>query len=312
MLIITNFYIRPYTFYISIDCEKVENIGVSLLLKIIKNALTKIIDLAEYILKIKMSTSILIKIIFCDLPNLQGQFNSRHKIILINNQLIDDTVEFEKTLFHELIHYLFDENFESDHCDYVLSEAVARYFENYYFPDENIIKILCIDRFNEDQYAGGYFLLEHLKNNSIENLRLILKKPFGDFKLIQKQEYLLAELINFELTNVNKIQEKIFENIDIIIMDKNVFFLPCAYGTIYRIHQMDTPMIIYIEPDELVKININKKIIKKINIPSCFSTNLMFSKIPENSYDLIAELYAESIKLLPELKYKIDNEIFFV
>jgi len=312
MLINNILYIKKNIFQISIYFEKIENIEVSLLFKILKNDLIKLIDLSDDILKIKIKKNILVKIIFCDLPYLYGQFDSMKNLILINNELINDINELEKTLFHELIHYLFDKVFEYNSCETVFSEAVARYFENYYFPNKNNLKKVYMDRFDKNEFAGGYFILEYLKNNSEKNFKLILKKPYGEHKIIAEQKRLLDELIDFELTIANKIHYNMFNNIDIMLVDKNSKFLPDAYGIIFRRQEMETPMIIYIESDQLIKINTNNKIyIEKIDLPNCFSKNLLFAEIPIQSYHLIAQKYAEVCKKIPEIDHKINNETIF-
>ena len=233
-------------------------------------------------------------------------------MICIHNELLNSAHEFEKTFFHELVHFLFSGAFlRSNSFMPHLAEAVAVYFQNYYYPDYGYLSLeLLYDRLTIDKYAAGFFMIDQLFRSEQSTLRLLLNKYITDTDSIYRQEAILKEL---SLEECNFVNELLKRNIDILIIEPDKNYLYDGYGLIYRRLQMDSPIITKIDAGEINNNNLlhTPRIYEKV--PVYMKDKLLndtITSIDEDYYDEIALIYGNTIINNIDLYNRVYNTFF--
>jgi len=310
-ILFKTFIINRINFHTAISGNIIADIETTELFKILKSALSNLVDLAKSVLNTHIKNKIFVKIKFCEIENLYGQFIYDSKTIKINNVLIFNKKELEKTIFHELIHYFFCDSFELEEYDSLFSESSARYFENHYYPDYNIKYAVFKDRNDNNIYAPGFYILDYLHKNCIKTLKLSLNKPYNNQKIYEIQRKIINEFYDIEYSIILNLFSSLMTQLDFVLIDKNDPFPLDGYGLIYRSRQMNQPLISYLPPDYFIKFVTLKTQILKMKIPDFFSKDFAFSDLPEDVYEFAATLYANESKKMSEINYRVLNQMLF-
>jgi len=145
--------INKYRFHAYITLRREKGDAGTMVRARLKSAFANVVDLCEGVLEMKIAHDQFFNIAICGMEKTWGTFDVTDNKITINEKLLDgDLRNFERTVFHEIMHYLFvwlhDQILKGRNWFSLLSEAVTRYFENMYYPDGGISEELLTDRAN--------------------------------------------------------------------------------------------------------------------------------------------------------------------
>lgn len=303
--------IRDYNFHLMIHMDGGKGIEFTELYSPMNNALLRLIDLIEHVLHTRHTRDTLLVVTICDLDESMGTF-CPDNMIRIHGELLNRAYEFEKTFFHELVHFLFNGAFLRNNSFMPhLSEAVAVYFENYYYPDYNNLSLeLLYDRLTKDNYAAGYYMIDRLFKSEKTTLRLLLNKSITDAVSMYRQEAVLKELSQEECAFVNKLLQR---TIDILVIEPYGNYLYGGYGLIYRRLQMESPMMIQINTGEIIRNALKNTPVVYEKVHFCMKDALvndaMYS-IDEDCYDEIALIYGKAMINNTKLYNRVYNTLF--
>ena len=302
---------RFYDFHFIINIIAGKEIEITEIYSSMNNALRRFIDLIDHILENKQTQNNIITVNICDLNDSLGTFNPQNTIC-ISRELLKNLIEFEKTFFHELVHYIFNGVFEKNNS-YLphLSEAIAVYFENYYYPDFSTLSFaLLYDRLTTNKYAAGYYIIDQLIKNERSTFKFIVNNYNKDNNSNHRREVILKELA---LSESRFARELIFDSIDILLIEPSNNYLSDGYGLIYRVTQMNSPIITKIGAGDIYKNHQNNiaKIYEKI--PVSVKEQLLsdsISIINEDDYESIASYYGKVLKYNSNFYNRIYNKCF--
>lgn len=303
--------IRNYNFHMRLHAVDDDEIEITELFPSIYNALIRLVDLIEHIIGSHHNKDNNLTVIICEMDESMGTF-SHGRTIQINSELLKNLEVFEKTFFHELVHFLFNGAFLGNNSFMPhLAEAVAVYFENYYYPDYyNLSLELLYDRLTKDNYAAGYYMIDRLFKSEKTTLRLLLNKYITDAGAACRREAVLKELSMEECAFVNELLQRA---VDILVIEPGENYLYGGYGLIYRHLQMDSPMMIQINAGEIINDTLpgRPRIYEKVpaRIKDALVKDALYS-IDEDCYEEIALIYGNAMITSTELYNRVYNTLF--
>lgn len=300
------FKIQNYSIDASLDGKSLSDRGGAQALRALKSSLVNIIELIETIMRSAAGRDMTLKVKFRVLKDALGMYFSDTGIIKINSALIPAPVKMEKIIFHELVHYIFENCYKQSWFYEIFQEAASVYFQNHYYGDDYIFHKLVVDRFGSNQFAAAYYILDKLNDTHDDSLRLMFQDN-PDAKAVRRQRKIVNALIDEEYTMTKGFYDRLIKNIDIVLIDDRPRKGAGGYGVIYRKKQMYSPFIAYLPPRSLNNLDFRDIYVHVAKIPERFANKFILCE-PDGDYlETLATLYAHASVSIPEIKEKVFN-----
>ncbi len=110
-----------------------------------------------------------IQISFLDLDDCLGRYVQATDEILINRD--QHGMEIESTLFHEILHYFYDNLFQFDVYGPYLTEGFATYYEQHYYPKSEFWLLQYWLEEKHSFHTVGYFMFKDNKDEVVLSLK---------------------------------------------------------------------------------------------------------------------------------------------